>query len=477
MRNIHVPSHIPVSSVVFHFQPVGYPGTEMTWWSRISLPAALLVAWSAQPADAGNTTCVSRQLDWYTSVVGESPCVTYQRLRRICNNDYQVPSFAPAVPGDKCDDQMYTCCSNTIAFQLSMLCMVCQQDRQDAGGLGIDAQSSAKGSFDIYINGHPATNNSIPDGLQRAVCNNNIRLDDYLYNSWNDGSWFYVYTKENAEFQHAANDNNTFTHCPNQTSASSTSSSSTRIVGGTAVAATSTPAVSKSHGTLIGGVVGGVGGLTALVVLAVVWLRVRRRTRTRSKGSQWTQNPHFGNVYSSAQASAAAPKSSLAQSLFSLGGPLSSKFSYCDPDFSIFGGCTTSPGTAAAGWSSAKSAARPPSRPSPARVEPRPRPDDDAPPDPRSFPATHDSGTGAPPQDGDRSTRQARPPSSAAAASVSLSTFDFASSQGLDDGQTMRSFPFSAVTTNEFAAFRNPSAHTHTPGRWRSGSKGRLHYS
>lgn len=160
----------------------------VTWWSRIGLPAALLLAaLSVQPVEAGNTTCVSRQLDWYTSVVGESPCTTYQRLRQICNNDYQVPSFEQAVPGDQCDDQVSSCCCNTIAFQLSMLCLICQQDHQDAGGSGTDAP---KGSFDVYRNScPPAKTYTLPDDIQRAVCNVGVRIDDFLYGGWDDGSW------------------------------------------------------------------------------------------------------------------------------------------------------------------------------------------------------------------------------------------------------------------------------------------------
>ncbi|KAJ8496959.1 hypothetical protein ONZ51_g799 [Trametes cubensis] len=144
---------------------------------------------------------------------------TYQRLRQICNNDYQVQNFGHDPPGDHCDDQVVVCCCNTVAFQLSMLCMNCQHDLEAGDVVGIDA---GVGTYAAYRASCGAgTSNALPADIQQAVCNENIRLDDYLYGGWSDGSWFYVWTRENAERDHAANDNNTFTHCPNQESPSS----------------------------------------------------------------------------------------------------------------------------------------------------------------------------------------------------------------------------------------------------------------
>jgi hypothetical protein len=36
-------------------------------------------------ASQNATVCPTDQLDWYTSVVGETPCRTYERLRQICD--------------------------------------------------------------------------------------------------------------------------------------------------------------------------------------------------------------------------------------------------------------------------------------------------------------------------------------------------------------------------------------------------------
>ncbi|KAI1782295.1 hypothetical protein LXA43DRAFT_1104330 [Ganoderma leucocontextum] len=326
------------------------------WRSNSSLSAAVAVAtlW-VQLAQAGNTACVSNQLSWYTSVVGESPCMTYQRLRQICNNDYQVPNFASTVPGDRCDDQVSECCCNMVAFQLSMLCMVCQQDKQDSGGIGIDAPTP--GTYTVYRGTCGAgVNHTLPSDLQSAICNENIRIDNFLYDSWDDGTWFYVWTKENVERLHAANNNNTFTHCPDQISPSptptSTSSStvqqtqaatppsevssiatpvtsavqtSTSTSGAFPMSTSSSSAPvqtldtslgadgadgqskSKSHASLIGAVVGGVLGLVAIMLAGFLW----RRRKTSREGLQGTRGGYF--EYKSAPT--APPVSAPAESL------------------------------------------------------------------------------------------------------------------------------------------------------------------
>ncbi|KAJ8474940.1 hypothetical protein ONZ51_g6898 [Trametes cubensis] len=114
--------------------------------------------------------------------------MTYQRLRQICDNYYQVPNFRPNTPGDNCDSQVSACCCNTVAFQLSMLCMNCQEDLLDGDQIGFDAPV---GTYTLYrATCGAGTNNSLPSDIQSAVCNEGIRLDDYLYGGWADGSWF-----------------------------------------------------------------------------------------------------------------------------------------------------------------------------------------------------------------------------------------------------------------------------------------------
>ena len=112
----------------------------------ISLAVGLLFL-SLTRSSAGNLACAGNALDWYTDVVGETPCTspsvhsrdhsrpsfvadlpssgeTYQRLRQLCNSECtigvlvvmkvshslisnfadQVLSLLSLPPGDRCDD-------------------------------------------------------------------------------------------------------------------------------------------------------------------------------------------------------------------------------------------------------------------------------------------------------------------------------------------------------------------------------------
>lgn len=57
-----------------------------------------------------------------------------------------------------------------------------------------------------------------------------------------------------------------------------------------------------------------------IVLAVIIWIRMRRMASV--KGSQWTQNPRFGHMYSQTQVAAGrgVPKSSLAPSNFNAGG-------------------------------------------------------------------------------------------------------------------------------------------------------------
>ncbi|KAH7908966.1 hypothetical protein BJ138DRAFT_282285 [Hygrophoropsis aurantiaca] len=138
---------------------------------------------------AGNTTCLSSQLDWYTDAVGESPCMTYQRLRQICDADYEVPSFRPNTPGDNCDSQNSDCCCNSVSFALSMLCMNCQQDAANDPD-GIDA---GNGAYWDYLSGtcSQGLNYTLPAEVQTAVCSQGIKISTYIYQRafWSTGAW------------------------------------------------------------------------------------------------------------------------------------------------------------------------------------------------------------------------------------------------------------------------------------------------
>ncbi|KAG1878979.1 hypothetical protein F4604DRAFT_1891965 [Suillus subluteus] len=237
--------------------------------------ALLLLYHAGAVLAVGNTTCLSSQLDWYTTAVGETPCMTYQRLRQICNSAYVVGNFSANTPGDRCNDQVSDCCCNSVAFSLSMLCMNCQEDADPGDVTGIDA---APGTYTTYLAScGTSTNYSLPASIQQAVCNENIKLDNFLYNRtyWPDGSCTYY-----AVEQQAINNNNTFTVCPNQVSPSASLPTSTTVPTAAAsptltsiVSAlssssgnTASVASSTSQKAIIGGAVGG----AALAIIAVL---------------------------------------------------------------------------------------------------------------------------------------------------------------------------------------------------------------
>ncbi|KIK49041.1 hypothetical protein CY34DRAFT_797420 [Suillus luteus UH-Slu-Lm8-n1] len=255
----------------------------LAWFAFLYYAGAVLAA--------GNTTCLSGQLDWYTSAVGETPCMTYQRLRQICNSVYTVGSFSASTPGDRCNDQVADCCCNSVAFALSMLCMNCQEDADPGDVAGIDA---APGTYSTYLaTCGVSTNQSLPASIQQAVCNENIKIDNFLYNRsyWSDGSC--RWTADYAVEQQAINNNNTFTVCPNQVSPSASLPTSTTVATAagaftaTSIASaspsgsgnTTSVTSSTSKNAVIGGAVGGAAFAIIAVLGGVYCYRRRKKPR------------------------------------------------------------------------------------------------------------------------------------------------------------------------------------------------------
>ncbi|KAF5356709.1 hypothetical protein D9758_013741 [Tetrapyrgos nigripes] len=175
----------------------------------------------------GNTACADDALDWYTNAVGDTPCRTYERLRQICNPQFQVGIMNTNTPPDICNEQTADCCCNSIALSLSMLCLTCQQGLSHAPN-GFDAGA---GAYEIYLSGghsagtfcSPNTNKSFTNEIQSAVCNAGIKIFDSMYTRiyWSDGSWFYEWTQGFLSKDIASTGGNTFTHCDSTTSSSS----------------------------------------------------------------------------------------------------------------------------------------------------------------------------------------------------------------------------------------------------------------
>ncbi|KAK0243741.1 hypothetical protein EDD85DRAFT_171673 [Armillaria nabsnona] len=177
-----------------------------------------------------HTQCADNGSDWYTSVAGETPCRTYERLRQICNSNYVLGALNPNTPPDTCNDQVADCCCNSIAFGLSMLCLTCQHGIGPNGN-GIDA---GIGAYQLYLKHGsnsfctPNTNKSFTNDIQAAVCNNGLKIHDNFYNAifWADGPWFYTWSREQMEKTNAADGNNPFTHCASTAVIVTTSSQS-----------------------------------------------------------------------------------------------------------------------------------------------------------------------------------------------------------------------------------------------------------
>ncbi|KAG1824551.1 uncharacterized protein BJ212DRAFT_1261652 [Suillus subaureus] len=255
--------------------------------SLVPTIATILLVFLIDFAVAGNTTCAGNMTQWYTDAVGETACTTYQRLRQICNPNYQVPNFRPNTPGDQCDDQLQSCCCNSVSWALSMLCMNCQWDVNGGSVSGIDAGVGAYGMYRSPSGPFctPGTNQSLPDDIQAAVCNEDIKLSNFLYELfWNDGSC--IYTMNTGVKDEAATNNNMYTHCNStasstlssstRTSTASTASSQTAAPSQTTTAASAGSAQKSNIAIIIGPVIGGLIALVGAVVIARFCWRKRR---------------------------------------------------------------------------------------------------------------------------------------------------------------------------------------------------------
>ncbi|KAJ3987660.1 hypothetical protein F5890DRAFT_1626531 [Lentinula detonsa] len=230
----------------------------------------------------GNVTCSGTAMDWYTSQVGETACKTYERLRQICNSDFEVGVMSNTFPPDTCDEQI----RDGLLLQLDRICTGHALLENIGGGSGYDAPA---GDYQLYLQGSrinstcsPVQNQTLPTSIQTAVCNEEIKLFDSLYSLfWTDGSWYYMYTEQSISKAIASNNNNTFTHC-----------ASTTLNGTTTASGSSSPAssnLSSSHSSnLNGGAIGGivVGAIVGVVVTALLmwfcwWKRKEGKKATK----------------------------------------------------------------------------------------------------------------------------------------------------------------------------------------------------
>ncbi|KAH7339020.1 hypothetical protein B0J17DRAFT_706283 [Rhizoctonia solani] len=155
---------------------------------------AVLSLVSINGVRAGNTTCLNNSMGWFTQPVRETPCSC--GVFQVGNMDY-------IAPGDQCLDQLGevifklfphnvsknavlgTCCCNSAAFSLSMLCISCQYGVGSGvnGNYGIDApiRSVPYMRTSVFIDMGLRTNHQ----AQKAVCNAKLKIPSYAYGpSW-----------------------------------------------------------------------------------------------------------------------------------------------------------------------------------------------------------------------------------------------------------------------------------------------------
>uniref|UniRef100_A0A0W0G5E1 Uncharacterized protein n=1 Tax=Moniliophthora roreri TaxID=221103 RepID=A0A0W0G5E1_MONRR len=164
-------------------------------------------------AQMGFDSCRDSGLAWYTDIVGETPCSTYERLRQICNPTYRVGRVhhieSPAdTPPDVCNDQLNERCCNGFSFALSMLCANCQLGVGGQGqGTGLDASA---GTYQLYLGGTEQHRELVQDqifteGVQSAICNEGIKILRSLYGiAWTSGAWYFIHTRDIAVEDHVA---------------------------------------------------------------------------------------------------------------------------------------------------------------------------------------------------------------------------------------------------------------------------------
>ncbi|KAJ7583594.1 hypothetical protein C8J56DRAFT_954462 [Mycena floridula] len=248
------------------------------------------------------TQCVGSDLDWYTSVVGETPCATYQRLRQTCNSQYKLGALSVQTPGDRCDDQVGTCCCNYASFVLSMLCLNCQQDINSPSGIDAGA-----GAYDLYLGGHahdfcPVTNNTLTPSILSATCNKGIKvLANFPF--WSTGDC--TFSREAITTTFNANLTGAFQPCSpslfTSTSSAAISSFATGAPGGTSTASSSDTSPSSaqvtSKSTLNSGAIAGIAvGVIVLVFLTIVLILMLCRHRRNSPHVLVPFSPNMSNM-------------------------------------------------------------------------------------------------------------------------------------------------------------------------------------
>ncbi|KAJ8085409.1 hypothetical protein PM082_004225 [Marasmius tenuissimus] len=255
--------------------------------------SALLLDSTAQAQGVATSVCNDTGLDYYVAAVGETPCRTYERVRQICDSNYQVGQMELSkTPYDTCDRENSDCCCNSITFALSMLCKTCQFG-MGRNGKGCDG---AAGTFEAYLTAgrpdntscSPALYKAVPLKTQSAICNQDIKLYDYLYIAgWSDGAWYYKWVEMRLLEAQDGDPDKILKKCPAVNAANTTTSVSPTSVTGAPSSRSSIPIESspkpESDSSRAGVIVAisiGIAVVVAALVGSVCYLRRRRVNKT-----------------------------------------------------------------------------------------------------------------------------------------------------------------------------------------------------
>lgn len=262
------------------------------------------------PGGFGNDTCIDGAVDWYTQSVGETPCRTYERLRQQCNPHFKTPNMASTVPPDTCDDKNPTCCCNSLAFSLAMLCMNCQFGAGTNATNGINA---GDGAYPAYVETcRPPPNSSLPQSLDSFFCTSPL-IPEYLVNTsfFPTGQWSYSETETSGTEQISLGKNTSI--CDEERAFLGSISGPTVVQTGTSMPVSVTSSSSSTNGTPAGdsssaaahapvaaGAIAAaiIASLAFLIVLIVAFLLCRiRRKRGSIFGSPRGSEPVEGDAY------------------------------------------------------------------------------------------------------------------------------------------------------------------------------------
>ncbi|KAH9934802.1 uncharacterized protein B0H18DRAFT_1207477 [Fomitopsis serialis] len=261
----------------------------MSGWVQVTA-ILVLTLYSALIAGSSAPTCYpgSDTLQWYTNAVGETPCATYQRLRQICNSDYTTPTWSIDAYTDQCDDPLSTCCCNSITWSVRMLCINCQWDEFGVNDPGHSAGAGAYYNY-RWSTGTPNSgtycgdgyNQTLPDSLQRAVCDRGINLASFFYSVfWPDGSWDFPTFGTLAKGVLASNNNQSLDPCTNSTSTFTVTTTVTMPGTKTASIPPPTGAVGGKVDTSTVAAVGATLGGALVLLLGAIIIYIKKRPST-----------------------------------------------------------------------------------------------------------------------------------------------------------------------------------------------------